>query len=677
MIPKKKKHSPSKKAKTSVLTSEDQQQIQQLLHGYQSIVTNLFAAQSPEEAETALTPIEELSRAVQMAFTKSLSNAQEIQAADLLTALHALARHKEVRKEAKRSLLRLASANIEPDWSAPQAPPKISVRALSPIDRPSTEEELDEIPDLSEISEEDEDPLTASMSDTFGVDWDMLLDQMGEAIKPWLDAEEIVEMRHAMLPEEEGAASTFGKFFDAFTDQMYEAAFNLLATDSPLQQNLSQQEWVRRYNEWSVGAQPGDYDLYILYKPWYEGLSEGQQGFELYWSLHIDAQTLLWEQEKIADISLLTLPVLHRYWFRSRAVIVEEDGESKLYALFDYSSSLRDLSDAELDQRWVEARQICESIKPLVNQQLSTDLVKSTASTIAYQQRLIPLIYLGMERTRREPANSEIYDTIFQLCSLPSHAAIRTETLIAFIERKLAHDQRNSEETLNDLVELYTKVEMEASEAEEESQVAHIQERLEALFTRLFQSNGSNEARLKRLINRLRNKAPLGEVEPEIQAFETNSIDPDLLPEYTFQLGQYYLHYERLEQTLSYLLRAEALGYTSHDTIGQIAEIQIRLKQFKNAIATLQKLQTHDYDSDLLLARALLELGQYKKALVIAEKRARQFDEMALPAALAAMASYRLGNTRVARNYLRAAEKNEILEPEAHELIEKAQHLIK
>lgn len=123
-MPQKKHHNApdSKKQAPFVLSQEEQNQVQQLLAQYNQIAQALHSSKQQPEAEAALLPITELSEGVQIAYLKALSKENTTDAANVVAALNALAPAKEVRKEARRSLIRLESAKTRPEWTPPPPP---------------------------------------------------------------------------------------------------------------------------------------------------------------------------------------------------------------------------------------------------------------------------------------------------------------------------------------------------------------------------------------------------------------------------------------------------------------------------------------------------------------------------------------------------------------------------
>src|SRR5437762_14254777 len=101
------------------LSPEEHQHVEDLLAQYQSIAQKLQQSKDQAEAEAALEAIGALSEPAQVSLLKSLARANTIEAADVLTAIHILSPHKDIRKEAKRSILQLGAAKIHRQWTHP------------------------------------------------------------------------------------------------------------------------------------------------------------------------------------------------------------------------------------------------------------------------------------------------------------------------------------------------------------------------------------------------------------------------------------------------------------------------------------------------------------------------------------------------------------------------------
>ncbi len=110
---------PAKKETGITPSPEDEAQMQQLLAQYHQIATNLHSSQTQDEAEAAITDIDDLTETAQMVLLKALARETNSDAADVLQALHELSPNKAVRKEARRGLIRLEGSKVYPRWQPP------------------------------------------------------------------------------------------------------------------------------------------------------------------------------------------------------------------------------------------------------------------------------------------------------------------------------------------------------------------------------------------------------------------------------------------------------------------------------------------------------------------------------------------------------------------------------
>jgi tetratricopeptide (TPR) repeat protein len=124
----------SRKKETSTqLADEEHNQVQHLFAEYHQLAQQLHASSNQQEAERALLTLHVLSEAGQMALLKMLGKENNSDAADILVAVNALSSHKEIRKEARRALLRLEAAHITARWTPPIASiPAIEVKVPYP-----------------------------------------------------------------------------------------------------------------------------------------------------------------------------------------------------------------------------------------------------------------------------------------------------------------------------------------------------------------------------------------------------------------------------------------------------------------------------------------------------------------------------------------------------------------
>src|SRR6266550_9466695 len=116
-----------KKEQKVSISQGDEAQARAVLEKYHNLAGKLRSSKDQKQAEEALSTVSGLPEAAQMALLKALSREHHHDAADLLVAINALSPLKSVRKEARRSLLRLEEARIYPHWEPP-------IERLSPVE---------------------------------------------------------------------------------------------------------------------------------------------------------------------------------------------------------------------------------------------------------------------------------------------------------------------------------------------------------------------------------------------------------------------------------------------------------------------------------------------------------------------------------------------------------------
>ncbi|HLJ35842.1 MAG TPA: tetratricopeptide repeat protein, partial [Ktedonobacteraceae bacterium] len=124
---------PQRKDRDTTVSPETNEHIQHILDNIHTIAQNLHASNNEAQATAALTEINNLPAATQLALLKALSRQQETDAADILLAINELGDDKIIRKEARRSLIRLEETKIQPRWQPPVSQaPAISVATPNP-----------------------------------------------------------------------------------------------------------------------------------------------------------------------------------------------------------------------------------------------------------------------------------------------------------------------------------------------------------------------------------------------------------------------------------------------------------------------------------------------------------------------------------------------------------------
>src|SRR5437660_1368262 len=107
----------TKKAKQSQTPVGDEVFIQRVLEQRGEIAAGLRLSTSRGQASQVLAEIFQAGPDTQLGLIKALARQRDVDAADVLLALHELAPQKEVRKEARRALIQLAGSKIYPSWA--------------------------------------------------------------------------------------------------------------------------------------------------------------------------------------------------------------------------------------------------------------------------------------------------------------------------------------------------------------------------------------------------------------------------------------------------------------------------------------------------------------------------------------------------------------------------------
>src|SRR5205823_6163698 len=140
-----------KKEQKVSISQGDEAQAQAVLERYHKLAGELRSSKDQNQAEEAVSTVSDLPEAAQMALLKALSREYHQDAADVLVAVNALSQLKSVRKEARRSLLRLEEARIYPRWEPP-------IERLSPVDAMQMQAVNSKVTDLMAVIEESENP---------------------------------------------------------------------------------------------------------------------------------------------------------------------------------------------------------------------------------------------------------------------------------------------------------------------------------------------------------------------------------------------------------------------------------------------------------------------------------------------------------------------------------------
>jgi tetratricopeptide (TPR) repeat protein len=287
--------------------------VQEYLEQYHQLANELHGSKNIDQVVLTLEPLVTIVHTDQITYLKALGQENSSDAADIAQAMHHIAPDKEVRKEARRTLLRLEAQNIYPRWNIPPEGPVFpSLIELTSEDFPNREGSslTDQMPfSLSSIFQEVEDFFESLTITPTTAPVNALLRSLGEGDP--------------------------------------ENGYNSLSPDSPLREGLDAETWIERRTQWSETA---DTEIVqITYVGEKERLAPDRAIVEATWSLPIrNPETT----PKPIDLPVATclLEETGRHWYWTSYTVVEENGEWHITDMTDEGARAAQLPPEEIEQ---------------------------------------------------------------------------------------------------------------------------------------------------------------------------------------------------------------------------------------------------------------------------------------------------------------------------------------
>jgi len=223
-------------------------------------------------------------------------------------------------------------------------------------------------------------------------------------INPDLDPDEIV-----------------GNFIGAWTLGDFGLCFDLLASDSPLSEGLSRDEWVDLRRKWADEAHPARYEPHFLRERersqqslWLPSsvLSDRvatQREIEIGWSLELTDTPLSGTMPEM-PMGTAVYKETGRRWFWTSYTLVHEEDAWRIQRMKDEGANAQSLPIAELQQRLQtiddRIREIMEAHKPTEPgvEQYYEEIIWRTIQALHYDDAL--LVKLPLDRTIYDDAYS-------------------------------------------------------------------------------------------------------------------------------------------------------------------------------------------------------------------------------------------------------------------------------
>jgi tetratricopeptide (TPR) repeat protein len=287
--------------------------VEQQLEQYHRLASDLRESTNIDEAGPALNPLVNMTQADQIAYLKALGQEDSSDAADIAQAMFNLAPDKEVRKEARSTLLRLEAQDIYPQWTVtPEGLVFSSVTAITPEDSPSREET-----DLQDKTLLGLNSLLQDLEDFFdSLPSTPTLEPVTALLESWAEGD----------PEE---------------------AYNALSVRSPLRDGLDVDAWIEHRTQWLEAADTGL--VKITYVGEKDQLAPDCVVVEATWSLPIGNPTAEHPPKDLPTATCVSQEK-GRHWFWTSYVVVEEDGEWHITDMTDEGATALQLPLEEIER---------------------------------------------------------------------------------------------------------------------------------------------------------------------------------------------------------------------------------------------------------------------------------------------------------------------------------------
>lgn len=157
-------------------------------------------------------------------------------------------------------------------------------------------------------------------------------------------------------------ASVVTTFVSAYFDNQFSTAYQLLAADSPLRDNLSQEMWVESRKAWFKIAQPEGLEPNLLWERpapksglWLPNIVSARRNtagktIEAGWSVEMNEAGENFPFPELPGASAVYNET-KRHWFWASYTLVQEDGQWRIQFMTDEAAEALNLPTQELDNR--------------------------------------------------------------------------------------------------------------------------------------------------------------------------------------------------------------------------------------------------------------------------------------------------------------------------------------
>jgi tetratricopeptide (TPR) repeat protein len=569
-----------------------------LVKQYRSIADQLQQSEDLEDAEDALSPITNESVPTQIEFLKALTNEHTTAAADIAQALNTLSDHKEVRKEARRSLVQLEKDDIFAEWQAPSGP-TIS-QALEQITNRSNEDGNALISDLQSLLAGAENFFVGS------VYTDTVSDFLGE----WVEGN-------------------------------YEEAYDFLSNESSLREKLEQADWSERRSQWNLEAHTDKLLISFI-----ESLAD-EDGQELPivdvgWSIELNEEAPIVALTELPQ-STATLPETGRHWFWTRYTLVQEDEEWLIEDMSDIGANILQSSIPEIQEHIErlqgEIDQLGEEIAEdeddedelddVEDEDLDEDedeedededdledddllgMMENTSSAIQLAAQI--MYYYDALISKTQDVEADTYKNLVERALLTTDIE-----RAAYYAKKFAEKIPESRgEALENLAVIYLMIAEHGHENDDHEQEHQLIELAETTLRDAIEAAHRTKSMILLANILLRQEDNLDEAEELLHTAEGNTHDEDEMVSIELGLGEIAFSRDQKEHALAHYQNAARVNEDDAELWYRIGYLQSQLHNSAQAISALQKciqLEPTYTDAYTELAGCYIEQGNTKQA---------------------------------------------------------------
>ncbi len=470
-----------------------------------------------------------------------------------------------------------------------------------------------------------------------------------------------VDRGKTFIDSDLGPDEIIGNFIGAWTLGDFGLCFDLLASDSPLNEGLARDEWVGLHRKWADEAHPARYEPRFLRERersqqslWLPNtvLSDRiatQREIEIGWSLELTDTPL---SGTLPEMPLGTAvnKETGRRWFWTSYTLVQEEDAWRIQRMKDEGASAQSLAITELQQRLQtideRLREIVETHQPTESgvEQYYDEIIWRTIQALHYDDAL--LVKLPLDRT--------IYDDAYSRArglQLSERAIVYLEGIIQHFPKAydIGHILQHLGVSQADLSEQYKQDDMsehffelaleslQKAIAVNNAALAHI------ILAELFMTNSREE-----------------EAVAELQLAKSLTSDRDEEAQIEADLASIAMVHQHYDEAITHFKRVAEINPNYNGVWLNIGLAYRRQEKYDEAETYYQRaleVQTNDFAVYAELGTLYMVTSRLDKALEIVEQGLRYHPNSAHLHALLAAISSENGDRRRAQSELAEAER--------------------